>query len=184
MAQDSTLVSNQSLKTENELESGETYVIDTIIEGRAVFKKIEAEPIKPVIATEIEDDEFAANIDQQWLDELYSSSLYDTIYKSVYELKYDEIYYPELSTDTLKARLKRLNARTPLNVEYNPSLESVIKSYLKNRRQSLDRLMGLSEYYFPTFERELDNQNIPLEIKYLAIVESALKPKAERLKNE
>ena len=64
-------------------------------------------------------------------------------------------------------------------MEYNPSLESVIKSYLKNRRQSLERLMALSEYYFPTFERELDNQNIPLEIKYLAIVESALKPKAK-----
>ena len=184
-AQDSTLVTNQTPKTDNqqltdsELESGATYVIDTVIDGRAVFKKIEAEPIKPIIATDIVDDEFAVNIDQQWLDELYSSSLYDTIYKSVSELKYDEVYYPELSTDTLKARLKRLNARTPFNVEYNPSLESVIKSYLKNRRKSLERLMGLSEYYFPTFERELDNQNIPLEIKYLAIVESALKPKAK-----
>lgn len=184
-AQDSTLVTNQTIKTDNhqftdnELESGVSYVIDTVIDGRAVFKKIEAEPIKPIIATEIKDDEFASNIDQQWLDELYSSSLYDTIYKSVSELKYDEVYYPELSTDTLKARLQRLNARTPFNVEYNPSLESVIKSYLKNRRKSLERLMGLSEYYFPTFERELDNQNIPLEIKYLAIVESALKPKAK-----
>ena len=188
-AQDSTLVANQSRNvgtktdnqqlTDNELESGETYVIDTVIDGRAVFKKIESEPIKPIIPTEIKDDEFAADIDQKWLDELYSSSLYDTIYKSVSELKYDEVYYPELSTDTLKARLQRLNARTPFNVEYNPSLESVIKSYLKNRRNSLERLMGLSEYYFPTFERELDNQNIPLEIKYLAIVESALKPKAK-----
>ncbi len=39
--------------------------------------------------------------------------------------------------------------------------------------------MALSEYYFPLFEQELDNQDIPLEIKYLAIVESALKPKAK-----
>ncbi len=182
-AQDSTLVSNQTPKTDNEeltenkLESGVSYVIDTIIDGRAVFKK--AEGLEPIIDKELSDDEFAATVDQKWLDELYSSSLYDTIYKSVSELKYDEIYYPELSTDTLKARLERLNAKTPFNVEYNPSLESVIKSYLKNRRKSIERLMGLSEYYFPTFERELDNQNIPLEIKYLAIVESALKPKAK-----
>jgi membrane-bound lytic murein transglycosylase D len=182
-AQDSIQVANQTLKkdslkfTDNQLKSGETYAIDTIIDGRAVFKKIEV--IKPIVNNELDDDDFAANIDQKWLDELYSSSLYDTIYKSVSDLKYDEVYYPELSTDTLKARLKRLNARTPFNVEYNPSLESVIKSYLKNRRQTLERLMALSEYYFPTFERELDNQNIPLEIKYLAIVESALKPKAK-----
>lgn len=182
-AQDSTLVANQTPKTDNQqltedkLESGVSYVIDTIIDGSAVFKK--AEGLEPIIDRELTDDEFAANIDQKWLDELYSSSLYDTIYKSVSELKYDEVYYPELPTDTLKARLERLNAKTPFNVEYNPSLESVIKSYLKHRRKHLEKLMALSEYYFPTFERELDNQNIPLEIKYLAIVESALKPKAK-----
>ena len=182
-AQDSTLVANQTLKTnqelltEDKLESGISYELDTVIDGRAVFKK--AEGLEPIIDRELTDDEFAANIDQKWLDELYSTSLYDTIYKSVSELKYDEVYYPELPTDTLKARLERLNARTPFNVEYNPSLESVIKTYLKNRRQSLERLMALSEFYFPMFERELDNQNIPLEIKYLAIVESALKPRAK-----
>ena len=156
-AQDSTLVANQTSKedslklTDNQLKSGETYAIDTIIDGRSVFNRIEA--IKPIVDKELDDDEYAANIDQKWLDELYSSSLYDTIYKSVSELKYEEIDYPELSTDTLKSRLKRLNSKTPFNVEYNPSLESVIKSYLKNRRQSLERLMALSEYYFPTFER-------------------------------
>lgn len=120
----------------------------------------------------------AAKLDEKWLEELYSNSLFDTIYKSVTELDYEPVDYPELPTDTLKARLKRLNARTPFNVEYNPSLESVIKSYLKNRRETLERLMGLSHFYFPMFEQEFDNYNIPLEMKYLAIVESALKPKA------
>ena len=127
----------------------------------------------------LKDDPFAARIDEIWFEELYSNSLYDTIYKSVSELKYDPVDYPELSTDTLKARLKRLDARTPFNVEYNPSLESVIKSYLKHRRRHLQTLITASAFYFPMFERELDNQNIPLEIKYLAIVESALKPRAK-----
>ena len=102
------------------------------------------------------DHQFAAEIDQKWLEELYSNNLFDTIYKSVSELKYDPIDYPELPTDTLKARLKELNARTPFNIEYNPSLESVIKSYLKNRRQSMEKLMSLSDYYFPLFEESLD----------------------------
>src|SRR5690606_38358193 len=65
------------------------------------------------------------------------------------------------------------------NIAYNPALESVIKSYLKSRRNTLQRLMALSEYYFPMFEKELDNYDIPLEVKYLAIVESALKPRAK-----
>lgn len=182
-AQDSTLVDSQivkhdSLKLDNsQTEQTAKKVFDSVIDGAGTIKN--TINIDPINDRDLSDNEYAAEIDQKWLDELYGSSLYDTVYKSVTELKYDEVYYPDLPTDTLKARLKRLNARTPFNVEYNPSLESVIKSYLKNRRQSLERLMGLSEYYFPTFERELDNQNIPLEIKYLAIVESALKPKAK-----
>lgn len=184
-AQDSIPVNNQSKKgigdTISKISEPSVTIIsnDSLIDGRSVLSEIQVEPIKPIIDSELEDDEFAANIDQKWLDELYSSSLYDTIYKSVSELTFDPVDYPELPTDTLKARLEKLNARTPFHIEYNPSLESVIKSYLKNRRESLARLMTLSEYYFPLFEQELDNQDIPLEIKYLAIVESALKPKAK-----
>ena len=43
----------------------------------------------------------------------------------------------------------------------------------------MGRLMALSDYYFPMFEQALDKYNIPLELKYLAIVESALRPTAE-----
>ncbi|MEW7289551.1 lytic transglycosylase domain-containing protein [Aquimarina sp. 2304DJ70-9] len=120
-----------------------------------------------------------SKLDSLWKQELYNSSLFDTIQKSIAELTYEPVEYIDLPTDTLKARLKELNARTPFNVEYNPSLESVIKNYLKNRHEHLERLMALSKFYFPLFEQELDNQNIPLEIKYLAIVESALKPRAK-----
>ena len=150
-----------------------------VIDGKLFSKgkKIEAEKDTTGVKG-LKDLPQAAELDAKWLDELYSNSLFDTIYKSVTELDYAPVYYPELSTDTLKARLARLNARTPFNVEYNTSLESVIKGYLKHRRTSMERLMGLSHFYFPMFEQEFDNQGIPLEMKYLAIVESALKPRA------
>ncbi|WP_225035930.1 LysM peptidoglycan-binding domain-containing protein [Winogradskyella sp. SM1960] len=152
---------------------------DSVLDGNLFQSdnKIEA-IIDSLDITNIKDLPEAAELDKKWLDELYSNSLFDTIYKSVTELDYEPVDYPELPTDTLKARLARLNARTPFNVEYNTSLESVIKSYLKHRRNSLERLMGLSHFYFPMFEQEFDNHNIPLEMKYLAIVESALKPRA------
>ncbi|GAB4153805.1 MAG: LysM peptidoglycan-binding domain-containing protein [Winogradskyella sp.] len=153
---------------------------DTLIDGRSITKgKIIRAESDSLNIKNLKDLPEAAELDQKWLEELYSNSLYDTIYKSVTELTYEPVDYPELSTDTLKARLKRLNARTPFNIEYNPSLESVIKRYLKHRRTSLERLMGLSHFYFPMFEAEFDNYNIPLEMKYLSIVESALKPKAK-----
>jgi membrane-bound lytic murein transglycosylase D len=152
---------------------------DTLIDGRSQVNKSVPPIVDSTGTRSLQDHILASELDEKWLSELYNSSLYDTIYKSVTELEYDEVYYPDLPTDTLKKRLAELNSRTPFNIEYNPSLENVIKSYLKNRRKSLEKLMGLSEYYFPMFEKELDNHNIPLEIKYLSIVESALKPRAK-----
>ncbi|MFI1744743.1 LysM peptidoglycan-binding domain-containing protein [Thalassobellus sediminis] len=152
---------------------------DSVIDGKAnVIKVIEVETDSFSIKN-LKDNKLAAQFDEKWYEELYSTALYDTIYKSVAELTFEEIDYPELPTDTLKVRLKELDARTPFNVEYNPALESVIKSYLKHRRRHLQKLITLSAFYFPLFEKELDNYNIPLEIKYLAIVESALKPRAK-----
>jgi len=42
----------------------------------------------------------------------------------------------------------------------------------------MNRMLTVSQFYFPLFEQEFDNHNIPVEMKYLAIVESALNPKA------
>lgn len=84
-----------------------------------------------------------------------------------------------LHTDTLKHRLALLNAKTPINIEYSPILEQTIASYLKTRRGTFEHLMGLSHFYFPLFEEIFDNVGVPLEIKYLAIVESMLKPNAK-----
>lgn len=152
---------------------------DTLIDGKiSVIKSIEVVVDTSEVKT-LKDNLFAAKLDDKWFEELYSNHLFDTIYKSVSELTYEKVDYPELPTDTLKVRLKELNDRTPFNVEYNPALESVIKSYLKHRRKSIQNLITLSSFYFPLFEQELDNQSIPLEIKYLAIVESALKPRAK-----
>ena len=154
-------------------------VKDSLIDGKPLFKKtIEAEADTTSVK-KLEDNKIAAKLDKKWREELYDNSLFDTIYKSVTELTFEDVDFPELPTDTLKARLKELDARTPFNVEYNPALESVIKSYLKRRRKHLQKLISMSAFYFPMFEGELDNQDIPLEIKYLSIVESALKPRAK-----
>lgn len=178
-AQDS--IPKQIVKThipEEQIIAGESYDVDTIIDGQQFYKKeIEIEPDSLNLKA-LKDLEFTAELDEKWREELYSNALYDTLYNAISELDYKEVYFPELPTDTLKMRLERLNAKTPFNIAYNPSLESVIKSFLKNRRVHFERLMGLSSFYFPMFEQELDAEDVPLEVKYLAIVESALKPRA------
>ncbi len=128
----------------------------------------------------LEDHALAAKYDSLWLKELAeSASLFDEMYDEVTNLEIDENFIGTVDTETLKIRLEKLNQKTPFNVEYNPSLESVIQSFLKRKRGLMERMLTLSQFYFPMFEQELANYNIPLELKYLAIVESALNPRAK-----
>lgn len=89
-----------------------------------------------------------------------------------------ELHENEFSTLHLIEQLKELNYSTPFNIVHNPTLERFIRVYLKNRREDLSSLRGKAKYYFPMFEEHLDKYNLPLEIKYLAVVESALTPDA------
>jgi len=127
----------------------------------------------------ISDDEIA-KIDSLWIRNLYKSSMIDSVFNHLEPIADSQDFVIEdLSTDTLKQRLARLDEKSPFHIEYNIELERLIKTYLKYRRKSYPKLMAKAEYYFPFFEEQLAKYQIPLEIKYLAIVESALKPRAK-----
>jgi len=118
-------------------------------------------------------------VDQEWMKELSNQELFAEMQSDLASVDPDVKVDYDLSTDLLKARLKEMDAKSPFNIEYNEGLENIIKSYLKNRKKSYERLMAISEYYFPMFEASLAKYNVPLEIKYLAVVESALNPHAK-----
>lgn len=120
-----------------------------------------------------------AKIDSLWLNELNNDDLFTNMQEDLAKINPDEEVNYSLSTDVLKQRLAKLDAKSPFNIEYSKGLENIIKSYLKNRPKSYERLMAISEYYFPMFEEHLAKYNVPLEIKYLAVIESALNPRAK-----
>lgn len=120
----------------------------------------------------------ASRVDSLWMKELTNLDLYNNLSADIKTINIDQTVDYELPTALLKERLAAMDAKSPFNIEYNVGLENIIKSFLKYRKKSFERLMGTSEYYFPIFEEALAKQNVPLEIKYLAIVESALNPKA------
>ncbi len=80
----------------------------------------------------------------------------------------------EFTSFLLIKQLEELNFKTPFQIEHNPTLERYIRVFLKDRREKLGHLMDRASYYFPLFEESLDKYDLPLELKYLAIVESAL----------
>ena len=77
-----------------------------------------------------------------------------------------------LNSDTIKNRLERLNTRTPIELYFTPSVEKTIKRYLNTRLEFYEKNIDRINYYLPLFEEQLQNQKIPLEIKYLPIIES------------
>ena len=123
-------------------------------------------------------DNIASCVDSLWMKELTNLDLYNNLEKDIKNINLDEKVDYELPTELLKKRLMEMDSKSPFNIEYNQGLENIIKSFLKNRKKAFERLMAISEYYFPLFEDALSKQNVPLEIKYLAVVESALNPKA------
>lgn len=147
---------------------------DYKVVSKTESQRIYLDSVKKTFVT----DNLASCVDSMWLKELTNLDLYNDLSADIKNINIDEKVDYELSTELLKQRLAVMDAKSPFNIEYNPGLENIIKSFLKNRKKSFGRLMAISEYYFPMFEEALAKQNVPLEIKYLAIVESALNPKA------
>jgi membrane-bound lytic murein transglycosylase D len=92
--------------------------------------------------------------------------------------KYDSSFVPNFSDSVYAKRLRHLNAQTPLDLTYNSIVRGYIDMYAMRRRTQVMRMLALGEYYFPIFEEALDRYKMPIELKYLAVVESALNPKA------
>lgn len=120
------------------------------------------------------DNSIVASFDSLLLSNLsFSDALFS--YDSAMEVSTPPVF----SDSVYEARIQHLDTKTPIDLVYNPYVKQYINVYTKQRRQQMSRMMGLAAYYFPVFEEVLDQFNLPLELKYLALVESALNPKAK-----
>ncbi|MFN3950958.1 MAG: LysM peptidoglycan-binding domain-containing protein [Thermaurantimonas sp.] len=124
-----------------------------------------------IFKLDITDDPFA-----KALDELFKLNLFTNDNPSPTGKEYNP-NFSEIPDSLFEHRIRRLNSQSPVRLTYNREVRQYIEMYLR-KHQLVSRMMGLSQLYFPIFEEVFDKYNIPLEIKYLAMVESALNPKA------
>lgn len=124
------------------------------------------------------DDPFAERLDAQLQSLLHQSNFLnsDSSCLNIYGYAADEI--PEFSEEVFRERVHQLDLQTPMELRYDDNIQAFINLYVNKRRELSSRVLGLSELYFPMIEEMLDRFDIPLEMKYLAIVESALNPTA------
>jgi membrane-bound lytic murein transglycosylase D len=141
------------------------------------FLQAQSGYIKTNLPQEPEDQPIKEGLDSMAIHYTFdnpSSSLYDTLIFNKYNFRSDEV--PEYRDDVYERRLNDIPAVIPM--DFNPHVKRFINLYTKDRREQMSRMLGLSEVYFPIFEAALDRERMPIELKYLPIVESALNPHA------
>jgi membrane-bound lytic murein transglycosylase D len=131
-------------------------------------------------AIQLEDDPFAARLDSllslSFFEDLNNARLSTSDSLMLANTKNAEA--PRFSDSIYAERLQVLNELSPMALDYNSTIKSYIELYSLRRREQVSKMLGLAQYYFPMFEQALDKYDMPLELKYLAVVESALNPMA------
>jgi membrane-bound lytic murein transglycosylase D len=144
---------NSDAKNENDREAPESqkYSINSINDSSIIYPESMTENV--------------ANLLHEWQLDLSKSDLnckrgsnvifHDTVYaKRLYDLP------------------------TEMELSYNQVVKKHIEMYSGRRRDQVSYMLALGEYYFPMFEEALDREGMPLELKYLPVIESALNPTA------
>lgn len=99
----------------------------------------------------------------------HADSLHNQMQPAAFSLEYTKL--------SLSQQLDSLQKDIPLS--FNSHVEAFIKAYTGQRyRNHLAKMLGLAQYYFPIYDKVFEETQVPNEIKYLSIVESALNPHA------
>lgn len=112
-------------------------------------------------------------------DSLLQSWFYYTGRDSINYLRPNERnnVYVDFPDSVYEERLRQIIS--PVELSYNKVVQKSIDRYIKNGKWHTPKILGLSYQFFPIFEQMLDAHGIPIELKYLAVIESALVPTAK-----
>ena len=117
---------------------------------------------------------------EQSLDYFYADYSPEGNYDSIIEvLNYEADSVPEFSDEVYCERLAIMNEMSPFHLDCNNSTLSTIKFFTKKRRGFTRVVLGRSKLYFDMFEAKLAEHNMPIELKYLAVIESGLRPQVK-----
>lgn len=137
-----------------------TQVIDT-----AIFKVMPEDTLTPV-------SNFSVNLDS--LVQLWYVDQFAKVDSLENRMASDSI--PRFSDSVYMERLSAIPAI--MDLSYNRIVRNYIEMYTTKKRESVEKMLGLSEHYFPIFDEIFDYYDVPNELKYMSIIESALNPKA------
>ena len=91
-------------------------------------------------------------------------------------LGYDDSEVPTFPDSVYCERLSEMNEMSPFQLDCNEDVLKVIDYFTRRRRSFTSITLGRSQLYFTMFEEKLAQNNMPIELKYLAVIESGLRP--------
>lgn len=92
------------------------------------------------------------------------------------KISFANVDVPIFTDAIYQSRLDAIITDIPL--DYNAEVRKYIDLYVLHRRDQVERMIGLSKFYFPIFDQVFTEYGVPPEIKYLSVIESALNPHA------
>lgn len=124
-------------------------------------------------------DAFVRIVEQSltlYYQDVAKGSNYDSIIDA---LNYEANTVPTFSDDIYCARLKKINEKSSFGYDCNEVTLSAIKYFAANRRGFAKVALGRSKIYFDLYEEKLAEYGLPLELKYLSVIESGLRPQVK-----
>lgn len=134
---------------------------------------------KPIAKDSLTSDAFLKVIEnslESFYAEYANQSNYDSIINAL-EFEPNEI--PEVSDDVICQRLEKMNEMSPFHLDCNPSTISVIRFFASKRRSFIRIALGRSKLYFDMYEEALARHDLPLDLRFLSVIESGLRPQVK-----
>ena len=175
-------VSAQNAHAINYLEkSTEKEDIKSILPEDTVFSNTIVSDDSTIVTSPDIDD----NINEIFLNQM-DSLVYTWQIQNTFNIDSSEVIlnktYPENIPDSVYIQ-RLMDSELVVDLTYNNTVKNYIKMYTERKRELVEIMLGLTAYYFPIFEETLDKYNMPLELKYLPVIESALNPVARSRAN-
>ncbi len=145
--------------------------------GNISFTQTPAHLVKP--SDSLNTNAFINTVEQSlqlFLADYINKNNYDSIINA---LNYEQGDNPQFSDDIYCERLEEMNEMSPFHLDCNATSLSTIKFFAQNRRGFARIVLGRSTLYFEMFEEKLAEYGLPIELKYLSVIESGLRPQVK-----
>ena len=134
---------------------------------------------KATVKHPMDSEAYLKMLDETLMD-YYSSVANDKKVDSIIDaLEMDSDNIGEISDDEYCKRLEKINALTPFQLDCNDITLGMIKFFVKNRRGFAKIVLGRSKLYFDLYEQTLAKYDMPIELKFLSVIESGLRPQVK-----